>query len=231
MPIIAALSHNVFLKVALQNVKATSIVGAEDQGVSLGDFTQVGRREIWRDLNGRRARRSRLRTPSDGYRVILTLLEIDRDDDQLVSGCRRAWNGHHSRGGEAWAYLLVIPSDKREIPRDTTFGPSTQNLKELPVALSTGKDSANPLPPLNNGLGRHSCTPIVALAIVFFCAVAGGKQQLPAPTRRSLCGTLIVFCGSHTNEVVDCVAWSFHQSHGRRCASECRASNTLARKF
>jgi hypothetical protein len=139
-----SLSHDDFRQLTRQKVKATTHNGvAEYQGVSLVDLLKSVGVKFGDDLKGKRASTVAICDASDGYRVVLALLEIDPATTDRLALIADERDGRPLDAKQG-PYRLVIPSDKREIRSIRNLRTiHIVNLKDLPIERSTGKGSAN----------------------------------------------------------------------------------------
>ncbi len=131
-----------FAQLPQQTVKATSHEKeAEFSGASLVDLLKSCDVEFGEKLRGRRAPTIAVLDAADGYRVVISLLEIDpatTDKTAIVANMRDG----EALSAKEGPYRLVLPGEKREIRWIRNLQSiRIVNLKDLPLDKSTTEDS------------------------------------------------------------------------------------------
>ena len=140
-----SLSRDDFLKLPRQKVNTkVHDSDAEFQGASLVDLLKSVGVQFGSDLKGKRAPTVALCDATDGYRVVVTLLEIDPStaDRPAIVADRRDGK---PLDVNARPYQLVIPGDKRGIRWIRQLQTiRIVNLNDLPPQNTRYKDATSP---------------------------------------------------------------------------------------
>ncbi|WP_254509140.1 molybdopterin-dependent oxidoreductase [Anatilimnocola floriformis] len=133
-----------FGKLARRKVKATDYANAETEfeGVTLADLLQSAGVVFGKELKGKGAATVVVLEASDGYRIPITLLEIDPGTTEQVVLVADQRDGKPLSEKEG-PFRLVIPGDKRQI-RWIRMVRTIRlvNLQELPLIPTAPKDAA-----------------------------------------------------------------------------------------